>query len=125
MTAGDHGRLRPATTESLARHDGVVPGRGQLRVGVTRWSAVTAVLWAVAVGLALARTLDSLRTDDFDGLNNMLQIPLALPWVLVPIGGIWSHETDAWVVAGMGWLNAVLLLLFGPSLLDRPRDTNR
>jgi hypothetical protein len=53
-----------------------------------------------------------LETDDFDGLNNLFEIPFALPWFLLPIGGIWSHQIDAWIAAGMGWLNALLILLF-------------
>ena len=61
------------------------------------------------MAIALWTTLDSLSTSDFDGLNNMLQIPFALPWFVIPIGGIWSHEVDAWVAAGYGWLNALIL----------------
>jgi ABC-type sulfate transport system permease component len=92
-------------------------------VGVNRWSAIAAALWSAAVGYALTWTLDSLsEPGGFDGLmNNMLQIPLALPWFLLPISGIWSHEVDAWIVAGMGWLNALLILLFGPWLIERAR----
>jgi hypothetical protein len=44
----------------------------------------------------------------------MLQIPFALPWFLLPIGGIWSPEVDAWITAAMGWFNALLILLFLP-----------
>jgi hypothetical protein len=68
--------------------------------------------WSVAVGLALVSTLNSLHSDDFDGLNNILQIPFALPWFLIPIGGIWSHEVDAWIAAGFGWFNGLFILLF-------------
>ena len=99
-----------------------MPARPRPHVGVNRWSVIAALLWCGAVVYALVWTLDSLRKPDgFDGLNNMLQIPLALPWFLLPIGGIWSHEADAWIVAGMGWLNALLLLLFGPWLIQRAR----
>ena len=52
----------------------------------------------------------------------MLQIPLALPWVLVPTGGIWSHEADAWIVVGMGWFNGLLILLFVPWFSERVRS---
>jgi hypothetical protein len=91
-------------------------------VGVNRWSAVAAVLWSTAVAYALAWTLDSLREPDgFDGLNNTLQIPLALPWALLPIRWIWTHEVNAWIDAGLGWLHALLILLFGPWLVERAR----
>src|SRR5262245_47768990 len=73
------------------------PWRWKPRVTVI--SVVIALAWCVLVAIALQSTLSSLRTDDFDGLNNMLQIPFALPWFLIPIGGLWSHETDAWVAA--------------------------
>jgi hypothetical protein len=73
----------------------------------------------VAVAGTLLAALDSLSKSDFDGLNNIFQLPFALPWFLLPIGGIWSHEVDAWVAAGMGWLNAALLLLYLDVWLDR------
>ena len=88
---------------------------------VTRGSTIAAGLWAVAVAVALAVTLHRLRTDAFDGLNNLLQIPLALPWFLLPTGAIWGHTVDAWVAAGMGWLNGLLVLLFGQALVQRLR----
>jgi hypothetical protein len=52
-----------------------------------------------------------LKSSDFDGLNNLLQIPLSLPWSLLPLPGSadWSHEMDAWVLAGFGWLNGAIL----------------
>jgi len=56
-----------------------------------------------------ADALRSLQRDDFDGLNYFFQIPFALPWLLIPIGGIWSHETDTWIVAGYGLLNAGII----------------
>jgi hypothetical protein len=49
-----------------------------MRPKVTRRSGVVAAVWAALVGGALIVTLNSLRTDGFDGLNNMFQIPLAL-----------------------------------------------
>jgi hypothetical protein len=69
------------------------------------------VVWSLAVAGALQTTLQSLRTEDFDGLNNMFQIPFALPWFLLPLPAVtgWSYETDAWVVAGMGWFNGLIL----------------
>lgn len=89
--------------------------RGYLRsASPDRLSAGIAAVWSVAVAIALVLTLNSLSTDDFDGLNNMLQIPFALPWFLLPIGGIWSHEVDAWIAAAMGWFIALLILLLLP-----------
>jgi hypothetical protein len=72
------------------------------------------VVWSLLVAGALAATLDSLRSSDFDGLNNLLQIPFALPWFLLPLPSItdWSNQTDAWALAGMGWLNGVILALW-------------
>jgi hypothetical protein len=67
-----------------------------------------ATLYATLVVLALVLTLRSLSTEDFDGLNNKLQIPLALPrWIIVPAP--WGHTADAWVTAGLGLVNAVLV----------------
>jgi hypothetical protein len=77
-----------------------------------RWVVLGFVVaWGLLVALALADTLHSLRTTEFDGLNNIAQLPLALPWVLLPLPAItgWSYETDAWVVAGMGLLNGAIL----------------
>lgn len=36
-------------------------------------------------------------------------MPLSLPWFLLPVGRLMSHEGDAWMLAGFGWLNAVLI----------------
>lgn len=71
---------------------------------------VVAATWVVLVVGALVATLQSLGTDDFDGLNNMLQIPLALPWFII-VPSVGSHVADAWIVAGLGMLNAVLLFV--------------
>ncbi len=71
---------------------------------------VLALAWAALVVGALVATLQSLRTDDFDGLNNLLQIPLALPWFLV-VPSVGSHVADAWIAAGLGMVNAVLLFV--------------
>lgn len=73
-------------------------------------AALLAALWIVGVGVGLVSTLDSLSHDDFDGLNNMFQIPFALPWFLLPIAALTnSHLTDAWITAGMGLVNAVIV----------------
>lgn len=90
---------------------------------ITRLSAGVFVVWSLLVGEALIATLDSLRTEGFDGLNNLFQIPFALPWfvmwLVIPIGGIWSYETDAWITAGMGWFNGLLILMFLPAWVSR------
>lgn len=70
--------------------------------------AVAGLAWAALVALALMTTLSAFRHDEFDGLNNMAQIPLGLPWILIPMSTS-DHVRDAWVAAGWGWLNAVLV----------------
>ena len=77
-----------------------------------RKAAVVAGLWALGTIVALVVTLPVVQADrDFDGLNNMLQIPFALPWFLLPIGTS-NHVLDAWVVAGMGLVNAALIYVW-------------
>lgn len=76
-----------------------------------RQAILIAGLWAVGTLVALAYTLPAVQPGkDFDGLNNMLQIPFALPWFLLPIGTA-DHVRDAWVTGLMGLLNSVLLFL--------------
>ena len=67
--------------------------------------------WSLMVASALAATLSSLRTSDFDGLNNVLQLPLALPWALIPTPARtgWTHTTDAWACALMGLANGMII----------------
>lgn len=74
---------------------------------------VCAGIWCIAVAAALALTLRSLRHDAFDGLNNLFQIPFALPWFLLPLPALLgdSHQTDAWLTATMGWFNGWLLFV--------------
>jgi hypothetical protein len=75
-----------------------------------RTAVLIASCWVVGTLVALITTLQSLSTDDFDGLNNMLQIPFALPWFLIPIPALTNnHVVDAWITAGMGLLNAALI----------------
>lgn len=73
--------------------------------------AFCAGLWCCAVSVALLATLSSLDDDSFDGLNNLFQVPFALPWFLLPLPAWfdWSSAADAWAVAAMGWLNGLLL----------------
>jgi len=59
--------------------------------------------------VALAVTLPAVQPNkDFDGLNNALQIPFAVPWFLLPIASS-DHVRDAWIAAGMGLVNASLM----------------
>jgi hypothetical protein len=67
------------------------------------------IAWAAGTVIALVVTLRSLSQDDFDGLNNMLQIPLALPCFVVPTAAVLSPTRDACIVAGEGLVNALLL----------------
>lgn len=76
-----------------------------------RWPEWVAVTYLALVGIALVFTLRSLAVDDFDGLNNLFQLPLALPWVIAPLGGT-DHVQNAYIFAGFGALNAVLLYLW-------------
>lgn len=78
------------------------------------------VLWALATIGALLITLASLEQDDYDGLNNIFQIPLALPWFLLPTAALLNHLQDAWVAFGEGLLNAVLLHVWLRRRTSRP-----
>ena len=77
------------------------------------WTASLVFLsvWTVAVTIALVVTLHSLDTDSFDGLNNLVQLPFALPWFLLPLPALfdWSHTADAWAAAAMGWVNGLII----------------
>ena len=85
-----------------------------------RVSLAAATVYASLVVAALVVTLRSLSKHGFDGLNNVLQVPLALPWwFVVPAPG--SHTVDAWMTAGLGLLNALLLyVLLRRFLQERP-----
>lgn len=78
---------------------------------VMRHPGLCAAAWAIGTAAALVLTLASLSESSFDGLNNILQIPFALPWFLVPLPAIfnWSHQADAWGAAVMGWVNSALI----------------
>jgi hypothetical protein len=79
-------------------------------------------VWALAVVAALLVTLPSVRNgDNFDGLNNAFQIPLALPWFVLPIY-TGSNFSQAFVDAGWGVLNACVLTLW---LAKRRRPSRR
>lgn len=80
-----------------------------------RWPEVILTAWVGGVLVALLLTLDSLRQDDFDGLNNVLQLPFALPWILLaPMVGLSvgnDHVLNAYVDAGVGLFNGALLYM--------------
>lgn len=78
---------------------------------LTQKEVVLPAAWATATVLALVATLASLRRDDFDGLNNIYQLPLAFPWIILPVGTK-NHEFNAYVMAAMGLANAVLLAVW-------------
>lgn len=71
---------------------------------------IAAGVYAGLVMLALGITLQSLSSDEFDGLNNILQIPLALPWWFI-VPAPFGHTVDAFVTAALGLINAVLVYL--------------
>lgn len=68
-------------------------------------------VWAIGTVLALVATLQSLAHTDFDGLNNAFQIPFAMPWFLLPIGGT-DHVVNAWVAAAFGLANSGFIFLW-------------
>ena len=65
--------------------------------------------YLVLVALALLGTLASLERDGFDGLNNLAQLVLGLPWTVTPRGA--NHATNAYIDAACGAFNALLLFL--------------
>lgn len=75
-----------------------------------RLAGVIAALWVLGTVLALMGTLQSLSHDSFDGLNNAVQIPFALPWFVLPVPAlVRNHRIEAWIDAGWGCLNAALI----------------
>ncbi len=75
-----------------------------------RIALIVTALWILGVAVALWGTLESLSHSSFDGLNNMFQIPFALPWFVLPIPAlVHNHQTEAWIDAGWGCLNAFLI----------------
>jgi hypothetical protein len=70
-----------------------------------------ACVYLLLVVLALLNTLRSLRSEEFDGLNNFLQVPLAMPWFLLIRTGT-NRSFNAFVDAGLGMVNASLLYAF-------------
>ncbi len=71
------------------------------------WPLRIALLGVNAVALIVTR--QSLSTDEFDGLNNIWQILLGLPWTLIPMPSAWSYLDVTWVHFAFGALNAALL----------------
>jgi peptidoglycan/LPS O-acetylase OafA/YrhL len=80
--------------------------------------AAVAIAYLTLVLLALLLTLNSLDTTDSSGLNNLFQVPLALPWwIIVPAPE--SHVADAWLTAALGGLNACIVFLAIRALMRR------
>jgi hypothetical protein len=71
-----------------------------------RWIAGA---WLIGTGVALAVTLRSLATQDYDGLNNLFQWPFGLPWMLLPMFSGSSNVAYAWLSAACGVVNAILI----------------
>ena len=74
-----------------------------------RKDVVAPVLWLIGNFVALVFTLHSLAHYDFDGLNNLFQFPFAFPWFVLPTTPFLTYKQDAWLWAGYGVLNAVIL----------------
>lgn len=69
--------------------------------------------WALGTVGALVLTLPAVAPGkNFDGLNNLFQIPFALPWFLIPLAPRASGVASAWIAAGMGILNAALIFVW-------------
>lgn len=77
-----------------------------------RWYHWFVGCWIVGVAFALVVTLWSLEHQGFDGLNNMFQIPFALPWVLLPMWVGSSTVAFAWIAAGGGVFNGALIFMW-------------
>lgn len=77
-----------------------------------RWDIVVPILWISGTIVGLVLTLNALENSDFDGLNNIYQIPFALPWFILPTANLFTHEQDAWIVAAEGLLNAVIISIW-------------
>lgn len=83
---------------------------------------VIALSYLVLVVFALITALKSL-SEDFDGLNFIMQIPLALPWALFPGVIIFpllgpNYVAWAWILAAFGVVNSAIIFF----KLVRPRQ---
>jgi ABC-type sugar transport system permease subunit len=86
------------------------------------WPEAFALAYLLLVAIALGLALRSLDKQEFDGLNNLFQVLLALPWAISPRGS--DHVLSAYIDAGCGALNAALLLLFLRWVRRRRRVTS-
>ncbi|MGQ0434171.1 MAG: hypothetical protein ACT452_17425 [Microthrixaceae bacterium] len=85
-----------------------------------RLAAICAALWALGTVAALLITLPYVQPGvDFDGLNNMFQVPFALPWFLLLTGSN-DHVRDTWMLAGVGLVNSAII--YCAIRFRRPRD---
>jgi hypothetical protein len=90
-------------------------------------AVIVATVWVLCVVGALVVTLRSFEHSDFDGLNNMFQIPLAVPWFFLPV--ILPIDTsdsvrNAWMDAGFGLVNAAILYALIARTRPRTRTSN-
>ena len=91
---------------ATTRHDDEIIRKSWSRE--RRRALIVVLVWTMCVLAALGSTLQSLRQSEFDGLNNLFQIPFALPWFLIPIGTS-NNFANAYEAAGCGLLNGVLI----------------
>ena len=94
------------------------PGRWPVRPEIA-----IPVAWAAATVAALLVTLPSLKHDNFDGLNNIYQIPLALPWFLIPIGG--SSRTTRTPGSSLVWVSSMQCCCTSGCVGSEPQVANR
>ena len=119
LCSGTNNALQPTSTHScrsvrrpwIGQYVPVIVTSARSRERRRRIVLTFLSAWTLAVAAALAVTLYSLHIEDFDGLNNLWQIPFALPWFLIPLPALtgWSHEANAWVTAAMGMANGLLI----------------
>lgn len=71
-------------------------------------AGIIAGIYALAVVGALIVTLESLSTGSFHGLDNLPQIPLALPWFII-VPSTRNYVLDAYISALLGFVNAGII----------------
>lgn len=78
------------------------------RVWACAGPELVALAYLVLVGLAAKGTLHSLAHDDFDGLNNLLQLPLAFPWLFLGFPFNLGEVEYSYFLTCCGAFNALL-----------------
>lgn len=82
-------------------------GFRRVRSGVG--SELVALALLVLVGIAAKGALHSLAHDDFDGMNNALQLPLAFPWFFLEALFDHNNVEGTYFLACCGVFNALLV----------------